>query len=67
MSESLTINLEELEECDDLATSDTHQGHIAQGRTIAEPMEIAQDVARKKENLLSLNRTWLYPLRLNPQ
>ena len=30
-----------------LATSDTLQGLIAQGRTIAETIEIAQDVAKK--------------------
>ena len=30
-----------------LATSDNLQGLVAQGRTIAETMEIAQDVARK--------------------
>ena len=30
-----------------MATSDTLQGLVAQGRTIAEAMEIAQDVARK--------------------
>jgi antitoxin HicB len=30
-----------------LATSDSIQGLIAQGRTIAETMEIAQDVAKK--------------------
>ncbi len=30
-----------------LATSDTIQGLVAQGRTIAETMEIARDVARK--------------------
>ncbi len=43
----ITINIEPLEEGGYLATSDTIQGLIAQGRTIAETMEIAQDVARK--------------------
>ena len=48
MSECLiSIKIEELEEGGYLATSDTLQGLIAQGRTIAETMEIAQDVARK--------------------
>lgn len=48
MSESfLLINIEKLEEGGYLATSDVIQGLVAQGRTIAETMEIAQDVARK--------------------
>lgn len=48
MSEFLiTIKIEPLEEGGYLATSDDLQGLIAQGRTIAETMEIAQDVAKK--------------------
>lgn len=48
MSEMIvSINIEPLEEGGCLATSDDLQGLIAQGRTIAETMEIAQDVARK--------------------
>ena len=48
MSEYLVpIKIEKLEEGVYLATSDTLQGLVAQGRTIAETMEIAQDVARK--------------------
>ena len=43
----LAINIEPLEEGGYLATSDDLQGLIAQGRTMAETMEIAQDVARK--------------------
>ncbi len=43
----ISIKIEALEEGGYLATSDTLQGFIAQGRTIAETMEIAQDVARK--------------------
>ncbi len=43
----LPIKVEELEEGGYLATSDVLQGLVAQGRTIAETMEIAQDVARK--------------------
>ena len=43
----ISITIEELEEGGYLATSETLQGLIAQGRTIAETMEIAQDVARK--------------------
>ena len=48
MSEYLfQIKIEKLEEGGYLATSDTIQGLVAQGRTIAETIEIAQDVARK--------------------
>ncbi|KAF5414160.1 MAG: hypothetical protein C5S38_05145 [Candidatus Methanophagaceae archaeon] len=43
----ISIKIEVLEEGGYLATSDTIQGFIAQGRTIAETMEIAQDVARR--------------------
>ena len=43
----LSITIEPLEEGGYLATSDDLQGLIAQGRTIAETVEIAQDVARK--------------------
>ncbi len=41
------IEIEPLEEGGFLATSPALQGFLAQGRTIAETMEIAQDVARK--------------------
>ena len=43
----LTIKIEPLEESGYLATSEDLQGLIAQGRTVAETIEIAQDVARK--------------------
>jgi predicted RNase H-like HicB family nuclease len=43
----LSIPIEPLEEGGYLATSDDLQGLIAQGRTIAETIEIAQDVARR--------------------
>lgn len=43
----VSLKIEKLEEGVYLATSDTIQGLVAQGRTIAETMEIAQDVARK--------------------
>jgi len=43
----VSLKIEKLEEGVYLATSDTLQGLVAQGRTIAETMEIAQDVARK--------------------
>ena len=43
----ISIKIEKLEEGGYLATSDSIQGLIAQGRTIAETMEIARDVAKK--------------------
>ena len=43
----IPIKIEKLEEGGYLATSDFIQGLITQGRTIAETMEIAQDVAKK--------------------
>ena len=43
----IPIEIESLEEGGFLATSSVLQGFIAQGRTMAETMEIAQDVARK--------------------
>ena len=48
MSEYLiSVTLEPLEEGGYLATSSALQGLIAQGRTITETLEIAEDVARK--------------------
>jgi len=48
MSEYLIpLSIEPLEEGGYLATSSALQGLIAQGRTIAETIEIAEDVARK--------------------
>ncbi len=48
MSETIVrIKIEPLAEGGYLATSDLLPGLVAQGRTIAEAMEIAQDVARK--------------------
>lgn len=41
------IAVEPLDEGGFLATSPVLQGFLAQGRTISETMEIAQDVARK--------------------
>ncbi len=43
----INIKIEKLDDGGYLATSDTLQGLIAQGRTIAETIEIAQDVAKK--------------------
>lgn len=48
MSEILiTLQIEPLEEGGYLATSEDLPGLVAQGRTMAETMEIAQDVARR--------------------
>ena len=43
----LPIRIEPLEEGGYLATTEVLPGFLAQGRTIAETLEIAQDVARK--------------------
>ena len=43
----ISIEIEALEEGGYVATSGDLQGLIAQGRTIAETMEIAQDVAKE--------------------
>lgn len=43
----LSIHVEELPEGGFLATGDELPGLVAQGRTAAETLEIAQDVARK--------------------
>ena len=46
MSEScLILHLESLPEGGYLATSDAIQGLVAQGRTVAETLEIVRDVA----------------------
>ncbi|HBG04318.1 MAG: DUF1902 domain-containing protein [Geobacteraceae bacterium GWC2_58_44] len=47
MERIINIHVERLPEGYFLATSDEVQGLIAQGRTIAETMEIARDVARR--------------------
>jgi predicted RNase H-like HicB family nuclease len=43
----LSLQIEPLDEGGYLATSEDFHGLLAQGRTVAETMEIAQDVARK--------------------
>ncbi len=47
MEKILNIHIEKLPEGVYLATSDTIQGLVAQGRTVSETLEIARDVARK--------------------
>jgi predicted RNase H-like HicB family nuclease len=47
MEQKIILHIERLPEGFYLATSDSIQGLIAQGRTIAETLEIARDVAKK--------------------
>lgn len=47
MERVVNLHIEKLPEGVYLATSDDVQGLIAQGRTIQETIEIAQDVAKK--------------------
>lgn len=47
MELAIRIQIEELPEGLYLATSDELPGLVAQGRTVAETLEIARDVARK--------------------
>ena len=47
MERVITLHIEKLPEGVYLATSDDVQGLVAQGRIIAETLEIARDVARK--------------------
>ena len=47
MERIVNIHIEKLPEGFYLATSDTLQGLVAQGRTVSETIEIAKDVAKK--------------------
>lgn len=47
MERVINLHIEKLPEGAYLATSDTIQGLVAQGRTITETLEIARDVAQK--------------------
>jgi predicted RNase H-like HicB family nuclease len=72
MERIINIHIEKLPEGFYLATSDTIQGLIAQGRTVAETIEIARDVAKKLleaqnedeqiNNLPVLSENFDYPL-----
>jgi predicted RNase H-like HicB family nuclease len=70
MEKMIKIQLEKLPEGFYLATSDDIQGLVAQGRTIAETVEIARDVARKlieeqglpAVNLKTIGDSFEYPL-----
>jgi len=71
MEKVIDLHIEKLPEGFYLATSDSIQGLIAQGRTISETLEIARDVAKKLieaqeegeiQNLPSLSDSFNYPL-----
>ena len=72
MERVLNLHVEKLPEGVYLATSKSVQGLVAQGRTVAETLEIARDVARKlieakKEKEIAtelpiVNETFDYPL-----
>ena len=47
MEKTIKVHIEKLSEGVYLATSEDVQGLVAQGRTVAETLEIARDVARK--------------------
>jgi len=70
MEKIANIKIEKLPEGYYLATSDQIQGLVAQGRTVAETIEIARDVAKKLleaqtqriDKLDSLKKSFNYPL-----
>lgn len=73
MEKIINIHIEKLPEGYFLATSEDIQGLVAQGRTIAETIEIARDVAKKliesgndnimlKSNSLDTSAKFDYPI-----
>ena len=70
MEKIIDLHIEKLPEGFYLATSDSIQGLVAQGRTIAETIEIARDIAKKlleasddeMNKLPSLSDSFDYPL-----
>ena len=70
MDKIVNIHIEKLPEGVYLATSDNLQGLVAQGRTIAETIEIAKDIAKKLlesqeeqiSELVSFSDRFDYPL-----
>jgi predicted RNase H-like HicB family nuclease len=72
MEKIININIEKLPEGYYLATSEDIQGLVAQGRTVAETIEIARDVAKKLleandtasigDSLVSVDTKFKYPL-----
>lgn len=63
MERIINLHIEKLPEGYYLATSDDLQGLVAQGRTVAETMEIARDVARR---LLEAQKERKQATRLKP-
>lgn len=57
MEHTITLHIEKLPEGVYLATSDDVPGLVAQGRTIAETLEIARDVAKKLLEARGENQT----------
>lgn len=69
MESIVNLHIEKLPEGVWLATSDSVQGLVAQGRTVAETLEIARDVAKKlieaqteRAALQSVGEAFDYPL-----
>ncbi len=70
MERLLNLHIEKLPEGFYLATSNSVQGLVAQGRTIAETIEIAKDVAKKlieaqednMSKLETINDSFDYPI-----
>ena len=62
MEHMVKLHIEHLPEGMYLATSDEVQGLIAQGRTIAETIEIAHDVAKKLIEAQTANVQFRSPL-----
>ena len=72
MEQIATLHIEKLPEGIYLATSDDVPGLVAQGRTVAETIEIARDVAKKlmeaqaerqsKIKLADIKDSFSYPL-----
>jgi predicted RNase H-like HicB family nuclease len=70
MEKVIDLHIEKLPEGFYLATSESIQGLIAQGRTVSETLEIARDVAKKLieaqeeniQNLSSMSDSFDYPL-----
>ena len=69
MESIINLHIEKLPEGVYLATSDAVQGLVAQGRTVAETLEIARDVAKKlieaqqeRAVLQTIDEAFDYPL-----
>lgn len=63
MEHMVQLHIEKLPEGMYLATSDEVQGLVAQGRTIAETIEIARDVAKKLIESQNMAEAHLSPVR----